>query len=203
MDGKWYVQIVILILVLFGFVAPGRAGEPTQQIQQTTDKILSILSDPAFKDASRSAERKMLIGKTVDERFDWEEMARRSLARHWTSRTPDEKKEFVQLFRNLLERTYMDKVEDYSGESVRYEGESVDANYAAVKVTILTSKNKEIPVEYRVAKKGPDWLVYDISIEGVSLVNNYRTQFNSILAKSPYQELLKRLKDKVSSPQKE
>jgi len=172
------------------------AGEPTEQIKQTTAKTLSMLTDPNLKNPARAQERKQTVSRTIDERFDWEELARRSLAQHWAQRTLDEKKEFIQLYRDLLERTYLNKVQDYSGETVRYEGESAESDYATVKVRILTSKNTEIPVDYRVMKKGNNWLVYDISIEGVSLVNNYRSQFNSILQKSTYQELVKKLKDK-------
>jgi phospholipid transport system substrate-binding protein len=134
----------------------------------------------------------------VDERFDWEEMARRALGRYWAQRTAEEKKEFVALFSELVERTYMGKVEDYSGEKVRYEGETIDGNYAVVKVNIITQKNRDISVDYRLQKEGNEWLVYDVSIEGVSLVNNYRSQFNSIILQSSYQNLIKRLKAKVA-----
>jgi phospholipid transport system substrate-binding protein len=183
-------------LLILGMGVPAMAGEPTQQIKQTTDKILSILADSNLKNPSRAQERKQWVSQAIGERFDWEELARRSLAQHWAQRTPDEKKEFTQLYRELLERTYLNKVQDYSGETVRYEGESIESDYATVKVRILTSKNTEISVDYRVMKKGTNWLVYDLSIEGVSLVNNYRSQFNSILQKSTYQELVKKLKEK-------
>jgi phospholipid transport system substrate-binding protein len=174
------------------------AGEPTDQIRQTTDKILSIVKDPALKSPSKAQERRGLIRKAVDERFDWEEMARRSLGRYWTQRTAEEKKEFVRLFSDLVERTYMGKVEDYSGEKVRYEGETIDGNYAVVKVNILTQKNKDISIDYRLQKEGSEWLVYDVSIEGVSLVNNYRSQFNSIILQSSYENLIKKMKAKVA-----
>ena len=197
------LSLVIFLLVSLPLgIASTWAGEPTQQIKQTTDKILAILSNPSLKGPAQAEERRKVIGQTVDERFDWEEMSRRSLARHWAERTPEEKKEFMGLFRDLLERTYLDKVDSYSGEDVRYEGDTIDGDYASVKVKIVTSKGKEIPVEYRVMKKQTQWLVYDITIEGVSLVNNYRSQFNSILSKSPYAELVKRLKDKTSFPEK-
>jgi phospholipid transport system substrate-binding protein len=124
-------------------------------------------------------------------------MARRALATHWAKRTPQERKEFVPLFSDLLERTYMKKVEDYSGEKVLYEGETRDGDYAVVKVKIVTKKNKDISVEYRLKKEGNNWLVYDVSILGVSLVNNYRTQFNSIISQSSYENLVKKLKEKV------
>jgi phospholipid transport system substrate-binding protein len=188
---------MLIFFLVFGMTLPGLAGEPTDQIKQTTDKILSIITNPALKPPSKTAEREKLIRQAVDERFDWEEMARRALATHWAKRTLEERKEFVRLFADLLERTYKKKVEDYSGEKVLYEGETKDGDYATVKVKIVSKKNKDIPVEYRLKKEGNDWFVYDVSIEGVSLVNNYRTQFNSIIVQSSYENLIKRLKDKA------
>jgi len=189
---------IVILFLIFGISIPVMAGAPTEQIKLATDKIISIVTDVGLKEPARAEERRKLIRKVVDERFDWEEMARRSLARHWAQRTDDEKREFVSLFSDLLERTYLSKVEGYSGEKVLYEGDAVDGNYGVVKVKIVTSANTEISVEYRVMRKKDSWFVYDISIEGVSLVNNYRTQFNSIILKSSYQNLVKRLKDKLN-----
>lgn len=189
---------LISFFLIFGMTLPAWAGEPTEKIKQTTEKILSIVKDPALKSPAKAQERKKLIRQAVDERFNWEEMARRALARHWEKRTEEEKKEFVSLFADLLERTYLNKVEGYSGEKVRYEGDSVEGNYASVKMKIITEKNVDIPLEYRLRKEAKDWLVYDVSIEGVSLVNNYRTQFNSIITRSSYDNLVKKLKEKTS-----
>ncbi len=188
---------VFLLLVLGGSVQ-SMAGEATEQIKQTTDKLIAVLTDPALKEPARAQERRKLIRKTVDERFDWEEMARRSLARYWAQRTEKEKVEFVSLFSDLLERTYMDKVEDYSGEQVIYEEERVDGDYGIVRVKILTKRATEISAEYRVKRKEDTWSIYDVSIEGVSLVNNYRTQFNSIILKSSYRNLIKMLNAKLA-----
>jgi phospholipid transport system substrate-binding protein len=188
---------MVVFLLVLGVSAPCFAGEPTEKIRQTTDKVLSIVTNPSLKDASKGQEREKLIRRAVDERFDWEEMARRSLATHWAKRTAEERKEFVHLFSDLLERTYMRKVEDYSGEKVLYEGETKDGDYAKVNVKIVTKKNRDIPVEYRLKKEGNDWLIYDVLIEGVSLVNNYRTQFKSIILQSSYENLIKRLRNKV------
>ncbi len=196
MNLTYPFQVFVSFLLVLGITVPGLAGEPTEKIKQITDKILSIVSDPALKDPSKVKERRNLIRSAVDERFDWEEMARRSLARHWDQRTAEEKKEFVRLFADLLERTYMGKVEDYSGEKVRYEGETTEGDYAVVKIKIVTKKNKDILVDYRLKKRGNDWFVYDVSIEGVSLVNNYRTQFSSIILQSSYENLVKKLKEK-------
>jgi len=184
----------IVTLVASG---PSLAGVPTEKIKETTDKIIAIVGDTALKGPGKADERKRLIRQAVDERFDWEEMSRRSLARHWARRTAEEKKEFIDLFGKLLERTYLEKVEGYSGESVLYDGENVDPDdkkYVAVKVRIITKKGIEIPVEYRLWKKKNDWLVYDISIEGVSLVNNYRKQFKGM----SYGRLIQRLRTKIA-----
>lgn len=198
MSVTYLFRSIVSLLLVVGVTVPVLAGEPTEQIKQTTDKILSNVKDPALKSPSKAQERRRLIRKAVDERFDCEEMARRSLGRYWAQRTAEEKKEFVHLFSELVERTYMGKVEDYSGEKVQYEGETIDGNYAVVKVNIITQKNRDISVDYRLQKEGNEWLVYDVSIEGVSLVNNYRTQFNSIILQSSYENLIKRLKIKVA-----
>jgi phospholipid transport system substrate-binding protein len=187
---------ILPVCPFFLLVAPVFAGDAKDQIKQTTDRILSILSDPSYKGSGKTDLRRKEIRKAVDERFDWEEMAQRALATHWSKRSPEEKKEFVGLFRDLLARAYMDKVEGYSGEKIVYTSETVEEDRAVTKVKIVTSKNKEIPLEYRLMKKGPQWWVYDISIEGVSLVNNYRTQFNSIILKDGFDELVKKLKEK-------
>jgi phospholipid transport system substrate-binding protein len=188
----------ILSFFLVGAMAiPLLAANPMEEIKQTTDKILSIITNPALKAPSKTEEREKLIHQAVFERFDWEEMSRRSLAIHWVKRTPEERKEFVRLFSELLERTYMKKVEGFSGEKVLYEGEAIERDYATVKIKIVTKKDKDIPVEYRLKKEGNNWFIYDVSIEGVSLVNNYRTQFNSILLQSSYEDLVKRLREKA------
>ncbi len=188
-----------LFLLILGMAVPGMAAAPAEQIKQTTDKILSVVADPALRGPAKAQEKRRLIRKAVDERFDWKEMARRSLAQHWTPRSPAEREEFVRLYADLLDTTYMSKIENYSGERVTYEGERIEGEYAAVKVRIVTRQNKDIPVEYRLRREGDKWLVYDISIEGVSLVNNYRTQFNSIILQSSYENLIKKLRDRVES----
>jgi phospholipid transport system substrate-binding protein len=185
-------------LLTFAIVVPVWAGAPVDAIKETTDKILAIITDPNLKDPAKAKERRSLIRKAVDERFDWKEMSRRSLARHWLKRTEEEKQAFVSLFGRLLERTYMDKVEDYSGEKVIYAGEVIDGEYGVVEVKIVTTKETEIPVIYKLREKEEDWLVYDISIEGVSLINNYRVQFNNMLARSSYEKLVKKLQEKVA-----
>jgi len=191
--------LIACVILIHGATAGVLAGEATEQIRETTERLIAVLTDPALKGSARTQERRQLIRRIADQRFDWEEAARRSLAQHWNGRTDEEKREFTALFSDLLETTYMDKVDNYSGEEVLYVGENIENGYGVVQVKIMTATDVEIPVEYRVKRKENGWFVYDISVEGVSLINNYRRQFNSIILKSSYQDLVKRLKAKLAS----
>jgi phospholipid transport system substrate-binding protein len=174
----------------------GESADPIDLMKRNSDRILKILKDPDLKGKSKEAEKRLLLRKIADERFDWEEMARRCLAIHWAERTPEERKEFVSLFADLLERSYMGKIEGYKDEKIVFQKQKIDGDYAVVESIILTQREVEVPINYRLRKKDSDWLIYDVSIEGVSLVNNYRTQFNNIITSSSYQELVKRMKTK-------
>ena len=197
MTRRCFIMVPLLFFMTLVLSGSSIAGGPTEDVRKTTDKLIAIVSDPALKEPDKARERAKRIRVAVDERFDWKEMSKRTLARHWKKRTEREKEEFVSLFGKLLERTYLDKVEGYSGEKVLYVGERVDRNYGIVVVKIVTKKDTEILVKYKLKKKGGEWLVYDISIEGVSLVNNYRKQFNSIMTRSSYEDLVKKLRTKV------
>ncbi len=196
MRRKGWIGIALLALWIGCGFGPVWAGVPTEKVKETTDKIIAIVSDPALKDPAKEKERREQIRRSVDEMCDWQEMSRRSLGRYWAQRSEQEKKEFIQLFGQLLERTYIDKVEGYSGEKVIYTGERVDGDYAEVEVKIVTKKNTEIPVVYKLRSRGQRWWAYDMVIEGVSLVNNYRTQFSDIMAKSSFEGLMKKLREK-------
>jgi phospholipid transport system substrate-binding protein len=193
-----FLNAAFLFLLLLALASAGWAGQPTDQVKETTDQILALLRDPAMKSAERSNEKKERISRIADLRFDWEEIARRTLGRHWAQRAPDEQREFVALFRRLIERSYLDRVDLYSGETVKYQGDRIDGNFAVVNAVLVTSTKTEVAFQYRVRKKGDQWLIYDITIEAVSLVANYRTQINSILVKSPYPELVRMIKARVA-----
>ena len=193
---KLIFRTSVLLLLIFALVTPSLAGEPTDHVRKTTDKMITILSDPVLK--NNVEERRKMLRSTLNERFDWTEMAKRSLAEHWKSLTEEEKKEFVPLFTDLLENTYMKRIENYSGDKVSYDAEKVKGNYSLVKVTIFTDKQVEIPVVYKMKKKGQEWMIYDVAIEGVSLVKNYRQQFDSVILTSSYQGLVEKLKEKAA-----
>ena len=195
---KRLLHVVAGFFLIFVVATRAQAGGPMEEIKGTTDRIISILSDPAMKAPEKAKEKRKLIRQAVDERFDWVEFSRRALAQHWKNRTEEEKREFVPLFGKLVERTYMDKVEDYSGEKVLYEGERIQGDYGLVKAKVVTNDKREIDVDYRLKHRGTDWYVYDVSIVGVSLIKSYRVQFNNIIKRSSYEELVKRLKKKVA-----
>jgi len=181
--------IVAGLLLLIA--APAWAG-PTDQLRDYTDKVIKVLDDPALA----STDRRAAVRKVALEAFDSTETAKRVLARHWQARTPAERDEFIQLFADLLERTYITRINDYGGEKVKYVGESVDGDLAIVRARILTKNGTEVPVESRMVLRGDRWLIYDIVIENVSLIANYRSQFDRIVRTSSYEELVRRLKTK-------
>ena len=193
--GSWVLLIFLALFPVSGGTA--FAGEPTDQVKQTVDAVLDVLKNKDLKKPEKEAQRRAQIRQIVSARFDFAEMAKRSLAQNWRKRTPQEQKDFVPLYTDLLESTYIKKVERYENEKVVYADEKIEGSYATVKTNIVTAKEVEIPIEYRLLKEGDQWKAYDVVIEGVSLVNNYRNQFNSIIRSSSYEELVKRLKNKT------
>ncbi len=188
-----------LLLPIVAFTVAAQAGEPSDQIKQTSDKILAIVQDPALAGSAHADAREKKMRQTVDERFDWTSMSRGALGKHWRDLASDQRAEFTTLFSELIEKTYMTRLESYSGEKINYKGDTVDGKYGTVDVVIVTLKGTDIPVTYRVLKRDALWMVYDVSIEGVSLVNNYRSQIGTILDTKPYSELIAKLKEKIAA----
>jgi phospholipid transport system substrate-binding protein len=186
-------------LGIFLFMQPVSvsAGAPGDQIRQTVDKLLAILKDPRLKQENKKNERREELKKLIYQRFDFTEMAQRALGPEWRRRTPDEQKEFVKLFTELLERAYLKQIESYDDQKVRYLNEREDSSYAQVDTRIVDNKGQEFSINYRLHNVNGDWKVYDVVIEDISLVNNYRAQFSRVLASSSYQELVHRMKDKT------
>jgi phospholipid transport system substrate-binding protein len=200
-QGQRFAWPAVGLLAVVGLVLGGageaRAGQPTEQLRVQIDRVVRTLEDPELKKESRARDRRAAVRRIAEEIFDFAETAKRSLARHWLTRTPAERQEFIQLFTDLLERAYISKIELFNGERIVFVGETIeDGDRATVRTRIVTRQGSEIPVDYRMLKRGDRWLVYDVIIEGVSLVANYRTQFNKIIQTSSYQELVKKMKTK-------
>jgi len=193
---------IFCAISLLAFASAVRAESPMGEIKSTTEQVLVLLKDPKLQGDSKKKERQQLVRDAMDKRFAWEESARACLGRHWTKRTPAEKAEFVKLFGEFLKDNYSDKVATYYNDldKVDYQGEKiVDGDYASVRIVLTTKAKVDHPVEYRMQKtKGDAWMVYDVVIEGVSLVKNYRDQFDAIIAKSSYEGLIKEIKSKQS-----
>jgi phospholipid transport system substrate-binding protein len=183
-----------LTLVITGGTREATAGEPTSQLRAQVDRVLKLLADPAMKQPARATERRAAMRAIANDIFDFTETAKRALGRHWAARTPAERDQFVQVFADLLERSYISKVEHYGGDTIEYTGDSVDGDQATVGSRIITRQGVEVPIQYRMQRKGDRWLVYDVVIEGVSLVANYRSQFNKIIQTSSFEELVKKMK---------
>jgi phospholipid transport system substrate-binding protein len=157
---------------------------PTVQVRGTIDGVLDILRDPALKGPEKEGVRAKQLKKIIFSRFDFPEMARRSLGMHWRKRTAQEREEFVSIFSDLLERSYRKKIERYTDQKIIYSAERVDGKYGVVTTAISDKReNLEIPIDYRVIRRNDQWKVYDVVIDGISLVSNYRSQFNRILSK--------------------
>jgi len=200
---KLLIALVIAAITLPAFQA--RAGLPTDQIKATVDKALVVLRDPRLKPPAKQTERREQLKQVLFSRFNFAEMAKRSLGPTWNRRTPQEQEEFVRLFTEVLERAYGDIIESYSEAEIVYLTEKVDGGYADVNSKVVTTKGEEYSLNYRVQLIGNEWKVYDVVAENISLVNNYRSQFNRVIAKSSYEELVRRLKDKnefVGAPKK-
>ncbi|MFZ5775491.1 MAG: MlaC/ttg2D family ABC transporter substrate-binding protein [Thermodesulfobacteriota bacterium] len=175
-------------------------AEPVTFIKEGVDQIISILQDQKYAGAAMKTERRNRVYAIVERKFDFREMSMRTLARHWKDRNPTEQDRFTSLFRQVLENTYITKIETYSGERVVFKKHEVQGDKAIV-YSDLVRNNVETPVNYKLRNSGGRWAVYDVEVEGVSLVNNYRTQFASILEKENFDGLLVRLEEKVRKGQ--
>ncbi|MBI1994765.1 MAG: ABC transporter substrate-binding protein, partial [Deltaproteobacteria bacterium] len=175
MKQKPNSTVAPLLLLFFALVAPSpsSAGAPTEQIRASVDKIVAILNNPQLKSAAKTKERRDQLRQAISSRFDFTEMARRSLGSQWRRLGPKEQEEFVRLFTDLLERAYVDRIEGYSDEKFAYVREILDRNYAEVNSRIVTHNGEEFSLNYKVLLKNGEWKVYDVVVENISLVNNY------------------------------
>jgi phospholipid transport system substrate-binding protein len=201
--GRAVSGMACLLLLLGGVVVQqAMAGGATEAMKSTIDEVLKIIQDKELKQPGKAEERRQRLEQVVGNRFDYQEMSRRALGASWNELSDKDKQEFVSLFKTLLTNSYSDKVETYSGEGVQYLNERTEKDYAEVRTKVLSGKT-EIPLDYRLLNKGVDWRVYDVVVDGVSLVSNYRGQFSKILRSSNYADLVDQLRkksDKIKAP---
>jgi phospholipid transport system substrate-binding protein len=177
------------------FLASSAFAGVTDDVKKTVDEVVRIVTDKNLK--QHEQHRRQALKKSISAIFDYSEMAKRSLGKHWNQRSPAERKQFTDLFASLLENSYASKIESYNNEKIDYLKDTVDGNYAEVKSKVITPKRDEYSLDYRLLNENGKWMVYDVVIEGVSLVSNYRTQFNKIITTNGYNELVKKLQTKT------
>ena len=186
--------LVIVGVLALGLVvtAEAGAGRPGEQLRWRLDRVVAILEDGALK--GRPDARRTALRDAASEIFDFTEITRRSLGRHWQTATPAEREELTRLLAALLERAYVGRIEQYSGERIVMAGETIDGDLATVRTRLHRKGGIEIPVDYRLYRVGDRWLAYDVTVEGVSLIANYRAQFSRIIQRSSAQALVQRLR---------
>lgn len=193
---------IILTSVLFlGLMNVCHAGEPLEMTRSAVEKVLAVLKDPKLKSPEKKQERIERLKETINPIFDYDEMARRALGAHWRRRTPAEQEEYLTLFRLFIERVYADRVDLYEGERIVVGRETINGDYAEVESKVINARGEESPVIFRLRRADAKWRVYDAMVENISVVQNYRSQFDRVISKSSYDELRKLLKEK--SRQKE
>ena len=171
------------------------AGVATQQVRSTVEKIQGILRDSRARSDAQKKSRRAQLSQAIARRFDFADMAQRALGQHWQARAAGERAYFVKVFSGLLEDAYLDQIEPYAGDRFVYLRESRDGEFAEVDTKALGIQGDELSVGYRLRARGGEWKVYDLVIENVSVVNNYRSQFNRVLSGAPFSDLLKKLRD--------
>jgi phospholipid transport system substrate-binding protein len=182
--------ISLTAVLVLGLASDAWAGPPTDQLRTYTDEVLKVLQNPALS----LPERREAVKHLAQEVFEVSETAKRALGQHWLQRTPAEREEFVKLFANLLEQTYIARIGEFGGEKLTYVSEQIDGDRAIVRARITTKKGTEVPIESRLQQKETRWLIYDILVENLSLISNYRSQFDRVIRTTSYEELVKRLK---------
>jgi len=210
METKCYALLKLRGLKIFCMAAlcmllgtvEARAGKITDDMRSVVERLVNVLTDPTYAAGNKKQERDRLLHAIASERFDWEEMARRCIGVRWRDLNDQQRKEFTEVFVDFLERTYLSKIDlflqktkDFSARNITYDKETVEGSYAMIESTIRI-QDQSLPLAYKMIQKKGLWMVYDVVIEGVGLVANYRSQFNEILARESFDSLIKRLRDR-------
>ncbi|MFI5377165.1 MAG: phospholipid-binding protein MlaC [Candidatus Rokuibacteriota bacterium] len=190
------MNMTAALLVCLTAATAAQAMTPTETVKSRVDQALQGLSQTAGTTPESAERRRVEIRRAADSLFDFTDMSRRALGRHWADRTATEREEFVRLFTDLIARSYIGKIDRYAGEAIAYTGERVDGDEASVRSQVVTAKGSQIPVEYRLHRVNEGWSAYDVLIENVSLVGTYRSQFDRIIKAESFADLLRRLREK-------
>ena len=192
--NRWGLAGLVATTVGVLALAPrAGAGSPTEELRQSTDRVIEILTSPRLLRAERRAQ----VREIAAEVFDVPETAKRVLGPHWWARTPAEQAEFSRLFGDLLEWTYLSRIDEYRGQRLEFTGEQVDGDAATVRGRVLMRSGLPIPVESRLLWRSGRWRIYDVKIENVSLVGNYRAQFDRVIRTASYEALVERMKIRI------
>ena len=192
------LMLSIIMAVLLAATGTASAASPTETVKTAVQQVSASQSGPAAKTLS-TAERRADIRKITDTLFDFKDMSERSLGSVWTQASPAQQQEFVRLFSTLIASAYLSRIEQFAGEPFTYVGEKIDGNEASVLSRVVTSKGSELGLDYRMYRADGRWAVYDIYVDGISLVSSYKAQFNRIIQRGSFAELLKQLRQKVGS----
>ena len=191
------MRVIILVLwcCMVATASAEDAADPTFVVKKTIDEVIRLVTDEELKKPEQLSRRRILLEEAIGKHFSFSEMAKRSLAAHWKRHSQEERQEFVRLFQSLLSKTYAGKIENFSGEEIRYLKERRKNSYAEVQTQIISPK-MEVALYYRLIKKDGTWWVYDVVVDGVSLVKSYRSQFSRIIRRSSYADLVITLREK-------
>ncbi len=195
--------VLYLLVYLSLFASPVWADTPTVLIKSAVDQAINTLTDPYLQGENKKEERRTLLRQIILSRFDFREMAKRSLGTHWLKRTREDKSEFVRLFTNFVEKVYLGRIESYNnGAKFIYSNEKIEGRYAEVGSEILTFDGEEFQINYKLHRVEKEWKIYDVVVENISLINNYHSQFNRIITKTSYDELVSMMRQKLSKTTK-
>lgn len=193
---KRSLVLVTLALSIVASASSGFAAEPLELVRSVTERVVGVLRDPGLKGPDKKSQRIERIKAIVNPVFDYDEMARRTLGAHWRRRNAAEQQEFVKLFRGFLEKIYADKMDLFEDQRFTFGRETIDQEFAEVDSTVIGAKGEASPILYRLKRTDGGWKIYDAVVENISIVNNYRAQFDRVIGKSSYDELKKMLRDK-------
>lgn len=192
------LAVASLLLFYLLLPPPSRAEGPMEQVRATLDKVLIIVGSPHLKSQAQKEDLRARLAEVIYPRFDVTEMAKRSLGPHWARRSADEQREFVKIFAGLLGRSYADNIESYTGQNILYTREIEDREFAQVDTKIVTENREQMSINYKLHSVDKEWKVYDLVIENISMVNNYRSQFDRVIARSSFADLVRLIKEKQS-----